>query len=165
MLSHWKPEKRQRLGFTLGEVLISFFIFTIVISGMVFGYSQINRMAEFSSMSLAAQSSATEALEAVRGAQWDYVRANQTNYGIGSGDELGFPPGGTLIMTNIDTMDVPTTGTQIQVTNYITITYVMTNYNPSLPFLRQIRSDTVWTYPLSGQLCTNTAIGIRAPDQ
>jgi hypothetical protein len=28
-----------------------------------------------------------------------------------------------------------------------------------------IRSDCIWNFPLTGQLCTNTAITLRAPDQ
>ncbi len=137
----------------------------MVISGLIFGYSQINRMAEFSSMSLAAQSFATEGLEQARSAQWDYVRWPNTNFGINTGDDLGFLAGGSYTTNIVDTLDVPTTGAPIPVTNYITITYIMTNTFQNLPALRQIRSDVVWTYPLTGQLCTNTAITVRAPDQ
>ncbi|HEX4349083.1 MAG TPA: hypothetical protein VH251_01785 [Verrucomicrobiae bacterium] len=165
MFANWKPKQHQRLGFTLGEVMVSFFVFSLAISGLIFGYSEINRMAEFSSMSLAAQSFATEGLEQARSAQWDYVRWPNTNFGINTGDDLGFLPGGSYTTNIVDTMDVPTTGAPIPVTNFITITYVLTNINPSLPPLRQIRSDVVWTYPLSGQICTNTAITLRAPDQ
>ena len=165
MFLNWKPKKHPRLGFTLGEVLVSFFVFSLAISGLIFGYSQINRMAEFSSMSLAAQSFAAEGLEQARAAQWDYVRWPNTNYGVNTGDDLGFAVGSSYTTNIIDTLDVPTTGAPISVTNTITITYVMTNFNPNLPPLRQIRSDVVWTYPLSGQICTNTAITLRAPDQ
>src|SRR5580700_4667078 len=163
MLLHRNPDNHHRQGFTLGEVLISFFVFSLVISGLIFGYSQINRMAEYSSMSLAAQSFASQGLEQGRSAQWDYVRWPNTNYGIGTGDDLGFPVGGSYTTNIIDTLDVPTTGAPIPVTNFITITYIQTNLNPSLPPLRQIRSDCVWTYPISGQVCTNTAISVRAP--
>jgi hypothetical protein len=136
-----------------------------VISGLIFGYSQINRMAEYSSMSLAAQSFATEGLEQARSAQWDYVRWPVTNFGPGTGDDLGFPVGSNYTTNIVDTLDVPTTGAPIYVTNFITITYVLTNLNPSLPPLRQIQSQVVWTYPLDGSICTNTAIALRAPDQ
>ena len=46
-------------GFTLVETLIAFLVFGMVISGVLYGYVQINRMAEWSSMSLAAQSAAS----------------------------------------------------------------------------------------------------------
>lgn len=158
---------RPRQGFTLSEVLISLAILSLVLSGVIYGYVQVNRMAEFSSMSLAAQSCASQGLEQARSAQWDYVRWPNTNYGPGTGDELGFSPtmGSTNLPPVVDTLDVPTTGAPIPITNYISITYVLTSLNPSNPPLRQIRSDCVWTYPLDGTLCTNTAIGLRAPDQ
>jgi Tfp pilus assembly protein PilV len=165
MFLAWKPKNHRRRGFTLGEVLVSFFIFSLTIAGLIYGYSQINRMSEYSSMSLAAQSFAGQGLEQMRSAQWDYVRWPNTNYGLSSGDDLGFPVGGSYTTNIIDTLDVPTTGAAIYVTNLITVTYVLTNYNPSLPPMRQIRSDVVWTYPYTGQLCTNTAITLRAPDQ
>jgi Tfp pilus assembly protein PilV len=165
MFIHWHPRKRGRLGFTLGEVLVSLFIFTLVVAGLIFGYSQINRMAEYSSMSLAAQSFASEGLEQMRSAQWNYERWPVTNYGASTGDDLGFPAGGSYTTNIVDTMDVPTTGAPIYVTNYITVTYVLTNLCPALPAWRQIRSDVVWAYPWDGTLATNTAIALRAPDQ
>jgi len=136
MFLHWKSKGCQRLGFTLGEVLVSFFIFALVISGLIFGYTEVNRMAEFSSMSLAAQSFASQGLEQARAAQWDYVRWPNTNYGIGTGDDLGFPVGSSYTTNIVDTLDVPTTGAPISITNYITITYVMTSLKPNLPPMR-----------------------------
>ena len=58
------------------------------------------------------------------------------------------------------TLDVPSTGTLIYVTNFIYVSTVSVS-----PPLRQIRSDCVWNFPLNNQLCTNTAISLRAPDQ
>ena len=117
-------------------------------------------------MSLAAQSYASQGVEMVKSAQWDYVRWPNTNYGPGTGDELGFRPGTiTNLPPEVDTMDVPTTGAPINVTNYISVSYVLTNWYPANPPLRQIRADCVWSFPLTGQLCTNTAIIFRAPDQ
>ncbi len=167
MFSRWTPPKSQQLGFTLAEVMVAFFLFGLTISGLIYGYVQVNYMAEWSSMSLAAQSYAAQGLEQARSAQWDYVRWPNTNYGAGTGDELGYPPaaGYTNLPPQINTLDVPTTGAPILVTNFVTITNVLTYLNPSNPPLRQIRSDCVWTFPLSGKICTNTAVGYRAPDQ
>lgn len=167
MFSHRTPTKKPLQGFTLAELLVSFAVFGMVSSGLIYGYVQVNRMAEWSSMSLAAQSSASEGLEMAKSAQWNYVRWPNTNYGPGTGDELGFPPwiGYTNLPPVVDTMDVPTTGAPIFITNYVTITNILNYLNPSNPPLRQIRSDCVWAFPLTGKLCTNTAIGYRAPDQ
>jgi len=171
MLLHLTPkcDMGKRRGFTLVEVMVSFLAFGLMIGGLIYGYVQINRMAEWSSMSLAAQSYASQGLEQAKSAQWDYVRWPNTNYGAGTGDELGFPTaaGHTNLPPVTDTLDVPTSGSPIYITNFVTITYVFTNLVASggVPFMRQIRSDCVWTFPLNGTLCTNTAITLRAPDQ
>jgi len=47
---------------------------------------------------------------------------------------------------------------QIPVTNYLTVTQIHTN-----PHLRQIVSQAVWTFQLSGKLFTNTIVTLRAP--
>ena len=154
-------EKGCTTGFTLAEVLVSLFAFGLVTSGLIYGYVQINRMAEWSSMSLAAQSYASQGLEQAKSAQWNYV--GDTNFGPGTGDELGYPMAvGYKNYSITNTMDVPTTGAPIYVINYITITNVFPNNNPPV---RQIRSDCVWAFPLNGKLGTNTAITLRAPDQ
>jgi prepilin-type N-terminal cleavage/methylation domain-containing protein len=154
MILRWSQTNRQKRsdGFTLIEVLIAFVVFTITISGLIYGYVQANRMAEWSSMSLAAQAYASQGLEQARSAQWNFI--------AGTGDEL--PPGPTD-STNYslpDTMDVPQTGASINVTNSVTVSKIWGS-----PPLRQIRCDVYWTFPLDGKLCTNTAITMRAPDQ
>jgi type II secretory pathway pseudopilin PulG len=165
MFLHWKPKKNQRLGFTLGEVLVAFFIFGLVISGLMYGYVQINRVAEFSSMSLAAQSFASQGLEQAKSVQWNYVRWPNTN---ASSDDPFWTPasvGYTNLPPEVDSLDVPTSGTPIYVTNFVTVSNVCVYLNPSNPPLRQIRCDCVWAFPLDGSICTNTAICLRAPDQ
>jgi len=155
MLFRLTPKKNRRLGFSLIEVMVSFAIFTLVISGLVYGYVQVNRTATWSSCSLAAQSIASEGLERARAAQWNE---------LGSGDD--WPPatnGSRVVIATLDTnctLDVPSTGTLIYVTNFIYVSTVSVS-----PPLRQIRSDCVWNFPLNNQLCTNTAISLRAPDQ
>ncbi len=160
-------------GFTLMEILIAFLIFGMTISGLIYGYVQANRMAELSSMSLAAQSLAQQGLEQARSAQWDSQQWPVTN-GPGTSDEIklfdnagvnidqgGITSQGHTNYTQTDTLDVPTTGAPINIINYITVTNIYVNNVP----LRQIRSDVVWTFPLDGTLCTNTAISQRAPDE
>jgi type II secretory pathway pseudopilin PulG len=160
-----KPKKFQRQGFTLGEVLVSFLVFTLAISGLIFGYVEINRMAEYSAMSLAAQSFAEQGLEEAKSVPWSYVRWPNTN--ANSEDPFWTPPsvGGTNLNPQVDTLDVPTTGLPILVTNFVSVSNILTFLAPSNPPMRQIWSACVWTYPWNGQTCTNTAVALRAPDQ
>lgn len=142
-------------GFSLMEVLIALVIFTLTVSGLIYGYVQANRMAELSSMSLAAQGFAIQGMEQARSAQWNSKMWPVTN-GPGTSDELLCPTN----YAQIDTLDVPTTGDPIYITNYIAVTTVSDN-----PPLRQIRSDVVWACMPGGRLYTNSVITMRAPDQ
>jgi prepilin-type N-terminal cleavage/methylation domain-containing protein len=146
--------QKKDAGFTLIEVMIAFVIFGMVASGMIYGYTQANRMAEWSSMSLGAQSYASQGLEQALAAKWD-TQSGTTNVGPLYGDQLG-----VTNYSQVDTNDVPTSGAPLLLTNNIYITSYQTN-----PPLRQIRSDCVWAFPLTGKLYTNTMITLRAPDQ
>lgn len=147
-------------GFTLVEILVSILVFALVISGVIYGYVQANRIAEWDSMSLAAQSYASEGVEQARAADWRPRDWPPTN-GPGTMDEL--PPTNYL---QTDIMDIPIKGqpsasdSAFWVTNYISVTDVSDN-----PSLRQLRADCVWTFPATGQRYTNTEILVRAPDQ
>jgi type II secretory pathway pseudopilin PulG len=143
---------------TLVEVLLAIVILVTIMSGIIMGYVQANRMAEFSSMSLAAQSTALQGIEQALAARWD-VQSVNTNTGPGTDDELGctnnwIPTGSTNVL------DIPVSGAEIPVTNYVTITQISTT-----PKLRQIRSDAVWTFPFTGKAYTNSVVTLRAPDQ
>jgi len=156
MFLHWKPVKNPRKGFSLLEVMISFFIFGLVISGLIYGYVQMNRTAEWAACSVAAQSIASQGMEQARGAQWNELG------GI-AGDQ--WPPttnssGAVQPVYVTCALDVPSTGQLIYVTNAITLYAISV-----APPLRMIRSDCLWNYPLTGQPCTNTVITLRAPDQ
>jgi type II secretory pathway pseudopilin PulG len=142
-------------AFTLIEVMIGFFIFGLVTAGMIYGYVEANRMAEWSSQSLAAMSYASQGLEQLRSAQWD-AEEFSTGSGAGTTDFLG--PSTNIVQA--DYLDVPTTGTQIAVTNTLSATQVSTN-----PPLKLLVSKVVWTFRPTGQLFTNTMVTLRAPDQ
>ena len=144
-------------AFTLAEVLIAIFVLALVMGGMLEGYVQANRMAEYSSMSLAAQSTAQQGVEQALASRWD-TRTGSTNCGPGTDDELGLT-NWVLSGTNY-ILDVPVSGAAIPVVNNIYITKIQ-DYPP----LRQIQSDAVWTFPLTGVTYTNTAITQRSPDQ
>jgi len=154
-----RKSQRTCSGMTLVEVLMSILILVTIMSGIFTGYIQANRMAEFSSMSLAAQSTASQGLEQALAARWDSQSVTDTNVGAGHADELGVVTNWVPQGTN--TLDIPVSGTAISVTNYVTISWV----SSTRPMLRQIRSDAVWTFPLTGTRYTNTVITLRAPDQ
>ncbi len=148
------------IGFSLAEVLVSLFVFGIVLSGVLYGYVQANRLAEWSSMSLAAQSYATQGAEQARAADWRPRDWPPTN-GPGTMDEL---PPTNYVLTDI--LDIPSKGqpnatnSSFWVKDYVSISNASLN-----PPLRQIRSDCVWTFPPTGRRYTNTIVLLRAPDQ
>jgi len=154
------PRQKNNAGFTLAEILMAFGIFALIASGVIYGYVQSNRMAEWSALSLAAQSYAAQGAEQARAADWrprDYPAAAGPN----TMDEL---PPTNYMQRNI--FDVPIKGNPSSsdfsffVTNRVYVTTVTLN-----PPLRQIRSDAEWTFYLTGTKYTNTVILLRAPDQ
>jgi type II secretory pathway pseudopilin PulG len=144
-------------AFTLMETIVAFAIVTMVSAGIVSLYMQADRMAKFSSLSLAAQSLAVRGAERMRAASWDGELYPYTN-GIGTGDELVGTKGmdGT-ITTNV--LDIPQTGTILYATNFLSVTT-----NQSSPQVRQLKSSVTWTFRLTGAVFTNTIITLRAPD-
>src|SRR5438270_12546285 len=69
----------RRSGFTLVETLVAVLILSMVMSGVIYGYVQANRIAEFSSMSLAATAYAQQGAEQARAADWRPYDWPQTN--------------------------------------------------------------------------------------
>jgi Tfp pilus assembly protein PilV len=164
--------KREGIAaFTLAEVLISVVIMTLTMGGILAGYVQANRVAEWSSMSLAAQSLAAQGLEQARCAQW-----NSQQYPVpiasGTGDQLYVTNVvGATWSTNLCqstnsaalaayALDVPASGSPFYATNIITLTTISV-----APPLRMLRSDCIWTFPLTQKIFTNTMVTYRAPDQ
>ena len=157
---------------TLAEVLVSVVVLALVIGGVLDGYVQANRIAEWSSLSLAAQSLAQQGMEQARAAQWNSQQfPTPTNSGIG--DQLYVGATWSTNHSGADyAMDVPATGAPFYATNYITITTVQVT-----PPLRMIRSDCVWSFSkynvqigtntsnISYKYFTNTVVSYRAPDQ
>jgi type II secretory pathway pseudopilin PulG len=150
---------RSLQAFTLVEVLIAFLIFGMLSAGLLYGYVQANRIAEWSSMSLGAQSYASQGMEQALAAKWDTQANGQITADL-------LPPISYTQATNytqIDTNDVPQSGSPLLVTNNVSVSYVPGWTNG--PYLRQIRSDVVWAFPLTKKIFTNTLISFRAPDQ
>jgi len=137
-----------RAAFTLAELLIAIALLAMVMAGAIYGFAQANRIAEWSSMSQAAQSYALQGLEQVRSAKWD-LWANPIV------DVMPAPAN----FTQSDIMDIPVSGAPYYVTDYIKLIQISTS-----PQVREVWSQCVWTFPLTGQLFTNTVITYRAPD-
>jgi prepilin-type N-terminal cleavage/methylation domain-containing protein len=157
--------RRKAAGFTLVEILMSLLVFSLVSSGIIYGYVQVNRAVQWSAISLAAQSFASQGVEQARAANWNPRGYPMTSNFMGAFDELAAPTNYVIGGTN-NVLDIPikgspgTTNFAFFVTNYISINNLSNN-----PPLRVIRADAVWQFYLTGQIYTNTAILIRAPDQ
>ena len=155
-------------AFTFIEVLMAFCILLLTTGTLLYGYVQANRMAEFSSISLAAQSYASQGLEMTRSAQWNSQMWPITN-GPNTTDELIPTTNSSGAVTSkvfVATLDIPTVGDPAStnfpfwVTNYIRIRQISVN-----PPVRQIESDAVWVFALTGKCYTNSVVVLRAPDQ
>ena len=148
---------RAKAAFTLIEVLIAFFLMVMVLTGVFYAYSQANQLAEFSSMSLAAQSYASQGLEQLRASQWDSESDVYTNIfpNLAPTNSSTAP-----VWTTNDVLDVPQTGNLLTVTNFI---YYFTN--ESSPPLLEGKSVVAWTFPITHKIYTNVAVTLRAPDE
>ena len=138
-------------GFTLVEVVISLAILSVVMAAMIYGYSDINRNAEWNDLSLVGQAFASDYAEQARGAQW-----NSSSKWSGVGNALACPTNYVRLDTNFSA-----SGNIQVITTSVSITDMTTN-NINL---RQIRADSSWVFPLTGQKFTNTVVTQRAPDQ
>ncbi len=145
-----KPASRARQrGLTLTEALVSMAVVGIMISGLVTGFMQTHRSAEWSAYNLAAQSLASQPLEQARAAKWD-------QYANPRVDELQ----GTNFPTKINILDVPINSTNyVYATNVVSIRSISTN-----PPLKEISVVTTWRFMNRG-VFSNTAVTYRAPDQ
>jgi len=150
---------RLRDAFSLIEVMIAFLVFGLVTAGILYGYVQANRIAEWSSMSLGAQSYASQGIEEAISAKWDTAANGEVTADL-------LPPTSFTVATNlsqVDTNDVPKSGAPLLLTDYVSVAYIDNLTNG--PYLREIKSQVVWRFPLTSKLFTNTLVTLRAPDQ
>jgi hypothetical protein len=105
------------------------------------------RQAEFSALSLAANSLALQRLEQTRAANWDPMNNSNIDFVVSS----NFP-------ADVELLDVPMNQTnQWFATNFTTIQLISSN-----PPLKVVRVDCVWRFANRG-LFTNTLVTYRAP--
>ena len=141
--------QRSRSGFTITEMVIALLVAGVMISGVVAGFVQYSRQAEWSAHSLAAQMQAVRRLEQARAAKWQ---------------PLGATPEDQLVSSNfpvlVEVLDVSMTGgNMVYATNTTSITTVSTN-----PPVKMIRVDCTWPFMNRG-IMTNSIFTYRAPDQ
>jgi prepilin-type N-terminal cleavage/methylation domain-containing protein len=140
--------KRHDTGVTLIESLIAMAILGIMVAGIIGGYVQSQRTAEWSAYNLAAQSLALQPVEQSRAAKWEPYSSNPV-------DELTNMPTRT---TNV--LDVPISGTSVvYATNNIRVRTVSTN-----PPLKEIYVECTWRLLKRG-VFTNWVLTYRAPGQ
>lgn len=140
--------KPRQNAFTLIEAVIASTISAIIFGGIVYGYIQSGRNAEWSAYSLAAQSLAMQRLEQTRACKWDSEAT---------------PPVDELVTGNFPTtfsvLDVPMSGSNIvYATNFTTISTISTT-----PPLKMININTVWRF-INSRFYTNSIATCRAPD-
>lgn len=140
--------RRKRSGFTLIESLIASSIAALMFGGIVYGYIQTGRNAEWSAYSFAAQSMALQRLEQTRACKWDPEST---------------PSVDELVSTNfplvVSILDVPMSGSNfVYATNITTISTIST-----VPPLRMIQVETIWGF-INGRAYTNSIATYRAPD-
>ncbi len=144
--------RRSVAALTLVEVVLSTAIAAMTVSGILYGYTQSAKRAEWSGYSLAAQALAVQRLEQTRACRWD-------------------PDSGVdqLVATNFPTqtlvLDLPVIGTNAAyATNFTTITAITAITGAPL-LHRMIRVDCVWKFPATGRVFTNTVATYRSPDR
>lgn len=143
-----RPKTYSR-AFTLVEALMAVFVLGVMITGVVSGFIQSHRTAEWSAYSLAANSMAVQSLEQARAAKWDIHKATPVDQLVSS----NFPN-----TTNV--LDIPISGTNIvYARNRVTIRNVSTD-----PPLKEIYVECTWSFPNRGTF-TNSILTYRAPDQ
>lgn len=144
-----QKNSRRTAGFTLMEASIASAVAAMIFGGIVYGYIQAGRNAEWSAYSFAAQAMALQRLEQTRACRWDPEATPVV-------DELvsaNFP-------TLVSILDVPMNGTNVMyATNYTTISTIST-----VPPVRMIRVDTAWRFLINGRVYTNTIATCRASD-
>lgn len=161
---------RHAFGFTLAEVVISIAVTGLVFAGILAGYVQSARRAEWSGYSLAAQALAIQQLEQGRSAVWDFSIGNARNeltnlnlvnrqYNSGTKTATGYSWG---------TLDLPYSGTNVvRATNFVTIRMFYFNNVANPPVqLQMMQVDTVWPFTVgtARKYFTNTVATYFAPD-
>ncbi len=164
------PGKSSCGGFHAGEVVISLAVTGLVFAGILTGYVQSARNAEWTGYSLAAQALAVQQIEQGRSAVWDYSTGSTRNeltnlnllnpqYDSSTKTRTGY---------SWTTLDLPYSGTNVvRATNYVTVRMFYFNNVASPPVqLQMMQVDTVWPFTVGtvATYFTNSIATYFAPD-
>ena len=139
---------REPRGFTLMETLVAMGVLGIMVVGIVTGFVQSQRAAEWSAYTFAAQTLALQPIEQSRAARWDPYA------GVPIDEVTNLP----AITTNI--LDIPVAGTNIvYATNRTWVRTIST-----VPPLKEIYVECTWRF-LNRGVFTNSVLTYRAPGQ
>jgi hypothetical protein len=130
------------------EATIASTIAAMMFGGIVYGYIQSSRSAEWSAFSFAAQSLAMQRMEQTRACKWDPEATPTVDQLVSS----NFP-----ILVSI--LDVPMNGSNITYATSITTISTISIAPP----LKMISVDAIWQF-INGKLYTNSIATYRAPD-
>jgi type II secretory pathway pseudopilin PulG len=159
-------------AFTLVEVVTAIAVIGIIFGGVLAGYIQTSRRAEWSGYSLSAQALAIQQLEQARSAVWDNSLAKNelTNLNLAGWSQQivnGLP---VVKGYSWGVLDLPYnngTNNAVLATNFVTIrrTYLNNVTNPPVQ-IQVIQVDTVWPFQGFGgrRLYTNRTVNYFAPD-
>ena len=158
--------ERAPRAFTLVEVVMSLAIITLVFGGILAGYIQSSRQAEWAGYSLAAQAIGIQQIEQARSAVWDFsISKNElTNMNLLSWSYNTSTRTGSGYTSAI--LDLPVAGTNVIVaTNYVTIKMLNVTGLSNVQ-VQMVTVDTVWPFlSLHGRkYFTNRTASYFGPD-
>jgi prepilin-type N-terminal cleavage/methylation domain-containing protein len=161
-------DRTHQCAFTLVEVVVSLAIAGVVFGGIILGYVQSGKRAEWTGYSLAAQALSIRQIEQARAAKWDTQSSppvdQVTNFNfIGWTNVGGVWSGYTYTILDIPYKNLTNA---VMATNYVSISTVQVTNNV---FVHMIQVDTVWPFykksATNMTLFTNTTVTYRAPNQ
>jgi type II secretory pathway pseudopilin PulG len=159
----------KRSAFTLAEVVMAVFVVALVFGGVLTGYVQATKRAEWSGYSLAAQAAAIQQIEQARAANWDPSKNQNeiTNLNLSG---MAYYPGDKAWKGYFSTiLDLPISGNTngaTRATNFVSISMLTNVAGASGVALELVKIDTVWVFYAWGgkKLYTNTVATYLAPD-
>ena len=161
--------RRTMAAFTLAEMVVAIGIMVMVLCGIVLGYVQSGRRAEWSGFSMAAQALSVQQVEQARSARWDPamipakiefidMSACLKNWTTNAGVYTGW--------TNVQfNLPVSSASGPIWATNYVTLKNIQNANNNNIS-VYMLKVDTVWSFRSGSNMkCyTNTSADYFAPD-